>query len=92
MRDEGIRVTMPELVFRLQDPNQLHMLQVTCSSQHFHPVRDGLAIRFLDGREVRRGTFHFDIRRHGASIKRVNPGRDSPLPWNLRTRVTEKAS
>ena len=55
MRRQGVRVPVPQFVFRLQQAHPFHVLELTGLFQDFHPVRYGFTVGFFDGWKVRSG-------------------------------------
>lgn len=67
MGNQCIGMPMPELVLRLEQAHQLHVLEVACRPEDLEPVLDGLSVLLFDGRKVRGGALNLLGRSHGVS-------------------------
>ena len=54
IRDQRIRVAVPEAVLRFEQRDQLHVLEIAGALQHAEPVGHWMAVLLLNGREVGR--------------------------------------
>jgi hypothetical protein len=82
VRHQRIRVPVADLMLRFEKAHQLHVLQVASGLQSPDPVRNRLAVGFLDGGEVGGGAFWFWGFWHGwfwgAVTKRLIGGYHGP--------------
>jgi hypothetical protein len=62
--DQGVGMTMPHTMLRLQHIDQCHVLKITRSAQDAELVLDRLTILLLDGGEVRRRAFDLFVAVH----------------------------
>ena len=67
--NQGVGVAMPKLMRRFEQRHIVHVLARPSVLKNRKPVRNGLAIRFFDGRKVRRGAFGFGFDGHAGGLR-----------------------